>query len=270
MSVIIVHSEWIPGNDPHLEEWSMLERPSEILSGYWGLAASIQAEELPPPATNWGALQLNLSSLQKWGTKEYKFSEQGPGRKTTDFTGAVTLVTEVSPEAVILRDRIQITSDAKEMTLEAVHTCRKDNFLSPTRIECKGKGNDEFRTFVAEVDRGKATVHSTNAPDSVQDLPSGTITIAGMMRLVTLVPRTVGATFSFEYSLESEELNLKKNYLLTVLQPETINCGGLQVKCSKFQLTGGGIRPVFYWVTEDGTLQRMLMDDRKVMELKSP
>lgn len=170
---------------------------------------------------------------------------------------------------MVLRDRFDITYRGQRMTLETVHACRQDNFLSPTRIESKGEGSDEVRTFVAMVDNGKAVVHSANRPDTVQEIPAGTITAAGMMRLVTLVPRTVGTTFPFGYWLESEELNLKKNYRLTVLPSETIACGGRQVKCSKFQLTGGGISPVFYWVTEDGMLQRMLMDGRKVMELES-
>lgn len=232
------------------------------------IATVLQAQELSPPATNWGALQLDLDSLNNWGAREYSYLMREPGRKAAaGVTGTVLLITEVAAGAVILRDRFQVMHDGRQMSLETKHTCGKDNFLSPTRIECEGKGSDELRTFTAEVADGKATIHSANKPDAVRDLPAGTITFAGMMRLVTLVPRTVGATFAFDYSLESEELNLKKNYRLTVLQSETIDCGGQRIMCSKFQLTGGGINPVFYWVSGDGVLQRVLIDHRKVMEL---
>ena len=91
--------------------------------------------------------------------------------------------------------------------------------------------------------------------------------MAAMMRLVTLVSRTPGKAYSYKYSLESEEMNLKEKYRLEVLPPETITSGERQVQCSKFKLTGGGIHPVYYWVTQDGVLQRVMMDDRKVMEL---
>jgi len=32
-------------------------------------------------------------------------------------------------------------------------------------------------------------------------------------------------------------------------------------------LTGGGIRPAYYWVSKEGVLQRLMMDDRKIVEL---
>lgn len=38
--------------------------------------------------------------------------------------------------------------------------------------------------------------------------------------------------------------------------------------CSKFQLTGGGIHPAYYWVTGEGVLQRVMLDERKVIELQ--
>ena len=115
---------------------------------------------------------------------------------------------------------------------------------------------------------GKAVVRSADRRDKIQYLPDGTITGAALMHLVTLIPREPGRVFSFAHFLESEELNLKKEYRLTVLQTETITCGGRQLSCSKFRLTGGGINPVYYWVSGDGVLQQVMMDDRKVMKLQ--
>jgi len=102
---------------------------------------------------------------------------------------------------------------------------------------------------------------------SVREIPEGTIAMAAMMRLVTLASRTPGKTYSYKHSLESEEMNLKQKYRLEVLPPETITSGERQVQCSNFKLSGGGIHPVYYWVTKDGVLQRLMMDDQKIMEL---
>ncbi|MFC1461390.1 hypothetical protein ACFLQR_02590 [Verrucomicrobiota bacterium] len=228
------------------------------------VCALAQAQE--GPGTEWSSLKLTLTSLKNWGTKHYSYSAAEPGGKVTNIIGTITVSTELTEDAIVLRDSFQMTYRGERLSLEMVHTCRKDNFLSPTRIDSKGEGSDEVATFVATITKGKATVRSQDGRKTTRDIPDGAITMAAMMRLVTLVPRTPGNTYSYKYSLESEELNLKENYRLIVLHPETITSGNQQVKCSKFQLTGGGIHPAYYWVTEDGVLQRVLIDDRKVME----
>jgi hypothetical protein len=232
------------------------------------LCTSLQAQEIAPPDEEWSSLKIKLSALKTWGTKQYTYSAREPGGKVAKIIGTIALSTEVTEDAVLLRDSFQITYRGENLSLEMAHTCRKDNFLSPTRIESKGEGSDEVATFVATVTKGKATVHSQDGGNTTREIPEGTITTAAMMRLVTLVPRTPGKTYSYEHSLESEELNLKKKYRLSVLQPEAITIGDSQVECSKFKLTGGGISPAYYWVTKNGVLQRLMMDDRKVIELK--
>ncbi len=224
------------------------------------LAASVNAQNTATPDTPWSSLEITLPSRQLSGTNQYNYSGIEPGGKTANITGTVTLATEVTPDAVILRDRHQITFQGKKLSLEIVHTCRKDRFLSPTRVESKGEGDDELGSFVATVADGKAIVRKDNGQETTLELPEGTITMAALMRLVTLVPRTPGSAFSYKYSLESGELNLKKDYRLIVLQPETITCAGRPVKCSKYQLSGGGIRPVYYWVNEKSLPTRIASD----------
>ena len=231
------------------------------------LTSALQAEDTTSPETEWGSQNLELDSLKTWGTRHYSFSAREPGRKSASLSGSMTLATEVTPHALILRDNFQITYKGEKLSLKMVYTCKKDNFLSPKRIESKGEGSDEFGTFEATITSGTATIISEHMRKKSRKIPHGTITTAAMLRLVTLVPRTPGLAFSYQYSLEAEELNLKEKYRLLVLQPETITSGNQQVKCSKFKLTGGGIHPVYYWVTEDSVLQRVLIDDRKVMEL---
>jgi len=233
------------------------------------LSAVAQGEDRASQDADWASLDVNLSALKTWGTKHYTYSAREPGGKATKVLGTVSLSTELADDAVILKDNYQMTYRGEKLSLEISHTCKQDNFLSPTRIESKGEGSDEVATFVATVANGKATVRPQDGRQSARDLPEGTITIAAMMRLVTLVSRTPGKTFSYKYSLESEEMNLKGNYHLEVLTPEAITSGDRQVQCSKFKLTGGGIHPVYFWVTKNGVLQRLMMDDWKVMEFEA-
>jgi len=232
------------------------------------LSAFAQSEDSSSQDADWASLDVNLSTLKTWGTRHYTYSAREPGGKTTKVLGTVSLSTELTDDAVILKDNYQMTYRGEKFSLEIIHTCRMDNFLSPTRIESKGEGSDEVATFVATIAEGKAMIRAQDGRESVRELPDGTITMAAMMRLVTLVSRTPGKTFSYRYSLESEELNLKENYRLEVLPPETITIGERQVQCSKVRLSGGGIRPVYYWITESGVLLRLMMDERKIVELK--
>ena len=219
--------------------------------------------------TAWDALDNSLSSLQSWGTRNYTYSVRERGSNKTTIVGTVSLSTELRNDSVLLIDKFDITYRGEQLLIEIIHTCGKDNFLSPSQIEIKAEGGiDEVASFVATVAKGQATIRMQDGRQSVRELPEGTITTAAMMRLVTTVPQIPNRTYSYKYSLESEEMNLKKDYRLEVLPPETIQSGDNQVRCSKFNLTGGGISPVYYWVTKDGVLQRLMLDNRKVIELK--
>jgi hypothetical protein len=63
-------------------------------------------------------------------------------------------------------------------------------------------------------------------------------------------------------------MNLKKEYLVKVIGKETIDSNG-PVKCWEISQNGGGITEQFFWVTEDGILQRILMDGRKQIDLQT-
>ena len=94
------------------------------------------------------------------------------------------------------------------------------------------------------------------------------VTFSAFSRLVTLLPRKQGSRISYPYWLESEELQLKKDFLVECLGRDTVRSGEEGITCTKFRLTGGGIRPAYYWVSGDGVLRQVLMDDRKLMRLR--
>ena len=100
------------------------------------------------------------------------------------------------------------------------------------------------------------------------EIPKGTVTMFAFFRIVTQIPRQAGATYAYDYGLEASEMNLKANYRVQVIGKETIISDGVPVKCWKIKQTGQGIHEQFYWVTEDGLLQRVLIDGRKQMDLQ--
>jgi hypothetical protein len=86
--------------------------------------------------------------------------------------------------------------------------------------------------------------------------------------IVTLLPRQEGSRISYPYSLESDELHLKKEFMVECMGRDIVQSGAEGVTCTKFRLTGGGIGPAYYWVDDDGVLRQVLVDDRKMIRLR--
>jgi len=218
-------------------------------------------------ATPLGQLDLDLSRLKTWGSKVYTFEASRPGSNEKTILGEMTLTTKVTDEAVALTDQFEIDYRGQKLTLDLTHQCEKDNFLSPVRIESKGEGDDELGTFVATVEDGQATIRR-NGKEREMELPEGTVTFSAFFRLVTLLPRERGSRVSFPHWLESEELNLKNDFMVECTGQDGLPLGGQNVECTLFRLTGGGIRPAYYWVDGGGVLRQVLIDDRKLLRLK--
>jgi hypothetical protein len=232
--------------------------PIFVFLFFFAFSLSTLAENKPLPFSDW-------DSLSNWGTKRYKFTHvSSPGQK--GGTGYLTLETKLTRDGVILKDRFIFEMKGKEVTMDMTQTCRRDKYLSPTLIECKGKGDDEFQTFKATIKEGKATIKGER--NKIMEIPEGTVTMFAFFRIVTQIPRQAGATYAYDYGLEASEMNLKANYRVQVIGKETIIADGVPVKCWKIKQTGQGIHEQFYWVTDEGVLQRVLIDGRKQMDLQ--
>ena len=223
----------------------------------FAMGKSIFAEAKPLPDFNEGAMN--------WGTQRYKFTLINKEEKTE--LGSVTLRNKLSGDQVILTDEYLLSIEGKPMSLNMTQVCRKDQYLSPLKIECEGKGNDEMPTFKATIKDGQAEISGPGR--GLKKIPEGTVTSAAFMRIVTQLPRVDGATYRYAFALEASEMNLKKDYVAKVIGKETIICDGVPVECWKISQNGGGIRKQFFWVTEDGILQRVLQDGRKQIDLQT-
>ena len=222
---------------------------------------SIFAEAKPLPDFNAGSMN--------WGTQRYKFTLIKNEEKIE--LGSVALRNKLTQDRVILTDEYLLSIEGKPMSLNMTQVCLKDQYLSPLKIECEGKGNDEMPTFKATIQDGEAKIER-KLPFKISNskqIPEGTVTSAAFMRIVTQLPRVDGATYRYAFALEASEMNLKKDYVAKVIGKETIICDGEPVKCWKISQNGGGIREQLFWVTEDGILQRVLQDGRKQIDLQT-
>ena len=237
----------------------MKNKTTQILlsSLVFTLGTSIFAEAKPlPDFKGFGTVN--------WGTKRYKFTLFKNEEKIE--MGSVTLRNKFTRDRVILTDEYLLRFEGKPMSLNMTQVCRMDQYLSSVKIECKGKGSDEFETFKATIKDGQAKIEGQR--NGMMEIPMGTVTSSAFVRIVTQLPRVKGATYRYDFALEASEMNLKKEYLVKVIGKETIDSNG-PVKCWKISQNGGGISEQLFWVTEDGILQRILMDGRKQIDLQT-
>jgi hypothetical protein len=220
------------------------------------MGKSIFAEAKPLPDFNAGSMN--------WGTQRYKFTLIKNEEKTE--LGSVTLRSKLSGDQVLLTDEYLLSIGGKPMSLNMTQVCRKDQYLSPVKIECKGKGSDEMPTFKAIIKDGDAKI--SGEWNKTMKIPKGTVTSAAFLRIVSQLPRVQGATFRYDFALEAGEMHLKGDYIAKVIGKETIFCDGEPVKCWKISQNGGGISEQLFWVNEDGILQRVLQDGRKQIDLQ--
>ena len=231
-----------------------------VLLFFFALSLSASADPKPLP-------DFNAATIE-WGAQRYKFTLIKNGEMIE--LGSSILGNELKDDRIILTDEYLVRYEGKPMSLSMTQVCRKDQYLSPVKIECKGKGSDEMPTFKATIQDGEAKIER-KLPFKISNsmkIPAGTVRSAAFMRIVTQLPRVDGATYRYAFALEASEMNLKRDYIAKVIGKETILCDGEPVKCWKISQNGGGIREQLFWVTEDGILQRVLQDGRKQMDLQ--
>ena len=116
-----------------------------------------------------------------------------------------------------LKDDQVILSDEYSALRKSLNiVCLQDQYLSPVKIECEGKG-DEMPTLKAIIKDGEAKI--SGEWNKTMKIPKETVTSAAFYRIVTQLPRVQGATIDF--ALEASEM-LKRDYIVKVIGKETI------------------------------------------------
>jgi len=239
-----------------------MHRPAMFFCIFLFLYLPAHAQDAKPL----GTLDLDLGRLKDWGTKTYTYEASRPGSDEKDILGRVVFRTKLAAEGIILNDSMRITYKGEEYSLDVTLHCRRDNFLSPKRVESKGTGDKELNNSVATIDGTRATIRA-GGRDREMTLPSSMVASWAFFRIVTLLPRQKGIRISFPHWLE-EEFFVKKDFQVECLGRDTVQSGEEGIICTKFRLTGGGIHPLLYWVSDDDVLRQVLIDERKLIRLQ--
>ncbi len=182
--------------------------------------------------------------------------------KTWDWKSKANFLYQKSTQ--VLPDRVEIvdvvTAGPKTYTMRL--TCRKNVFLevmsSHVTEEEGGKILDESRV---EVKAGQLRQNFSHAAPSVMDYPDNTISQAGLMRIVTRLPREKGIIYTFPSYFDPQEPRPETgpDMGLECKGETTVTVADRKVACTLYVLTGTRRECKFY-VDAEGVLQFMEMD----------
>ena len=97
--------------------------------------------------------------------------------------------------------------------------------------------------------------------NDVLEMQQRTVTEFALFRVVGALPQKQGFVFEFD-SLESSELNYKKDHRLACIGQEDVLVEGKTAGATKWKHSGNGIGDHYYWV-KDGLVIKALIDGRK-------
>jgi hypothetical protein len=222
-------------------------------------------------------LKLNTDSLKSWGTRKYDYLRRRGDEPATKL-GEITLKTSLDDKAVTFEDLMTLDVRGKTIRWESKAVSEKKSPLRTISIDSKGEGDDEMKTFALRVEGEKAKVEMAAqdgqpAAKREIDLPADTVTFMGLMRLVTLLPRDAGKTYTTGHMFEENELHMKAGaFRFHCLGPHEMTIAGKPVTCTLLQVFDGQRDDPFIeaYVDNDGVLQRLVLDRTKTLELQRP
>jgi hypothetical protein len=213
---------------------------------------------------SWAALAQEAAeskaSLDAW----YLWSLSG---KPCGYFHAVKKSSEQDTAPVLFVHDFRINAKGQRICLRMQTFCKDDPYFTPVRIVSGGEG-EEATNMDATIERPaegpsagklKTTLRGRNIEI---DVPEHTVTDFALFEIVRTLPFDKEKVFEFN-SLEASELNLKRDHKVVYVGRDELDIEGRKQALHKFEQSGKGIRPCYYWVNEDRQLVRVLMDGRK-------
>lgn len=180
--------------------------------------------------------------------------------------------TGLSGDNVIIQDRLTLAGRKYQTAL----TCEKNSLLSLIRSTLTVTENGTVvQTANVTITGGFAELVDSTGKTSSIEYPNGTLTQAGLFRIVTQLPKEKGGRFSFAYYSDPMNTLVEKS---APDKPFTIECRGpadakvldATVPCTLFVLTGTR-REVNLYVDAQNRLHLMETDQGATrMQLVSP
>jgi hypothetical protein len=145
----------------------------------------------------------------------------------------------------------------KELSIWATLRAQANEYLSPLEITVEAKGTEANHSIQGKVKENRLVLTVGDQKQAVKLRPNA-ITDLGVMRLVTILPRTPEYELSV---IETIKIKLVESATLRFDKDESIEWGGRKVKTRRFVLSDGEGEDKVYWVDSENRLLRMQVKD---------
>lgn len=145
----------------------------------------------------------------------------------------------------------------KELSISVTQEAQPNEFLTPKAIWIEAKGTEESHSIQGKVKEDRLVLSVGDQKQAVKLKPSA-ITDFGVMRLVTILPRTP----EYEVSVvETVKVKIVESAVLRFEKDESIELGSRRLKTRRFVLSDGEGEDKTYWVDTENRLVRMQVKD---------
>jgi hypothetical protein len=150
----------------------------------------------------------------------------------------------------------------KELSILATLRAQVNEYLTPIEISVEAKGTEASYSIQGKVKENRLVLTAGEQKQALK-IRSNAITDLGVMRLVTILPRTPEYELSV---IETIKIKITESAILKYDKDESIEWGSRKVKTRRFVLSDGEGEDKYYWVDSENRLVRMqVKDDIEVM-----
>jgi hypothetical protein len=229
------------------------------------LACALAEDAAQPLAS----VSVDVYQLKHWGERKFdiylakirktRVEDTAITERELEYMGTHNYSTQVNDDGVVLR-QYWVEPSLKRGGAIVTYHCRKDALLTLARMEVF---RDTKTTLVDVTDNAFELDFMGKTRSGV--FPADTVTDASLLRLVTLLPRTPGKSYTVGHRTNTPEINILGGEQNTVhcLGTETVVIREREMECTKFQCG-----TALYWVrNSDSMLVRHEVPGWKIMEL---
>jgi len=217
--------------------------------------------------SSWTAFGQEPAAPQTTGDAWFVYSRDGKAR------GYFHIVKKASGEeaAPVLLVHDMVTNETgKQKSLHMQTFCKDDAYFSPVRIVCGGEGRSATN-MNARIERPAGGPSAGKFKGTVDDreveidIPEHTVIDFALFEIARTLPFDKDKVFEFNWTraIGFKRPRPNRGHKVAYAGREELEIEGKKQTLHKFEQTGKGIQPTYYWVNDDHQLVRVLWDGRR-------
>lgn len=189
-----------------------------------------------------------------------------------DFKGYMHFQIMQDNDLYYIATQARVKTDDGIIIFDMKSTNLKDKYLTikDFSFHTNGEGGDRMYRINGIVDRvGDSLVWNVSGEGGLREITKvteyPTVDFFSMFFLLTKLDYSKKGRILLFNSMETDELNYKKNHYVDYLEDEVLTIKGKKINTKKLIIDGDGIGESTYWIDEKNDLVKAAIDNYKIM-----